>query len=89
MFAHYGIIFAEGHFFCGVTRIFLSDIKKASVSCAEQFDFNSGWLCHEPFLLNSNRDWYRVQCPKQFAATDALPGQSQEGTELCGAFMVY
>jgi hypothetical protein len=51
MLAHNGIIFTEGHFFRGITRVFLCDIEKASVSRAEQFDFNSGWLRHNPFLL--------------------------------------
>jgi hypothetical protein len=44
MLAHDGVVFAEGHFFRGIARIFLGYIEKASVSSAEQFDFDSGWL---------------------------------------------
>jgi hypothetical protein len=51
MLAHDGVVFAEGHFFRGIARVFLGYIEKASVSRAEQFDFDSGWLRHNPFLL--------------------------------------
>ncbi len=34
MLAHDGVVFAEAHFFCGIARVFLGDIEKASVSGA-------------------------------------------------------
>ena len=50
MLAHDRIIFAESQLFRLIARIFLGDIEKAGVSCAEQFDFYSGWLRHDLFL---------------------------------------
>jgi hypothetical protein len=51
MLAHDGVVFAERHLFRGIARVFLGYIVKASVSGADQFDFDSGWLRHGPFLL--------------------------------------
>jgi hypothetical protein len=51
MLAHDRVIFTERHFFRGIARVFLGCIEKASVSSAEQFDFDSGWLRHGPFLF--------------------------------------
>ena len=47
---HNRIIFAKSQLFRLIARIFLSDIEKAGVSGAEQFDFYSGWLRHDTFL---------------------------------------
>ena len=48
--ANDGVIFAESQLFRLIARVFLSDIEKAGVSGAEQFDFYSGWLRHDTFL---------------------------------------
>ena len=50
MLAHDGVIFAESKLFRLIARVFLSNIEKAGVSGAEQFDFYSGWLRHDLFL---------------------------------------
>jgi hypothetical protein len=68
MLAHDRVVFAEGHFFRRVARVFLGDIEKAGVSGAEQLDFDSGWLRHGPFL------WFEYDCKKQAAM---LPHRSQ------------
>jgi hypothetical protein len=78
MLAHDGVVFAEAHFFCGIARVFLSYIEKASVSSAEQFDFDSGWLRHNPFLLfESKLMQERASAPLECAANAGLVLESQ------------
>ena len=62
MLTHDGVIFAEGHFFCGVARVFLGYVEKTGVSSAEQLDFDSGWLRHGPFL------WFKIDYMKHAAS---------------------
>ena len=80
MLAHDGIVFAEGHFFCGVARVFLGDVKKAGVSCAEQLDFDSGWLRHDPFLqfeIDYKKQRVQMQLRSQMRAVACVRLQSQ------------
>jgi hypothetical protein len=78
MLAHDGVVFAEGHFFRGIARVFLGYIEKASVSCAEQFDFDSGWLRHNPFLLFESKMMQgRSNTAPECAANAGLGGESQ------------
>jgi hypothetical protein len=78
MLAYDGVVFAEAHFFRGIARVFLSYIEKASVSSAEQFDFDSGWLRHNPFLLfESKLMQERASAPLECAANAGLVLESQ------------
>ncbi len=74
MLAHDGVVFAEGHFFRGIARVFLGDIKKASVRSAEQLYLDSGWLRHGAFL------WFESDCKKQAAM---MPRRSQLRAFAC------
>jgi hypothetical protein len=78
MLAHDGVVFAEAHFFRGIARVFLGYIEKASVSCAEQFDFDSGWLRHNPFLLFESKMMRGAsKRPRECAANAGLGAISQ------------
>jgi hypothetical protein len=50
MLAHDGVIFAESQLFRLIPGVFLGYIEKAGVSCADETDFDSGWLRHGLFL---------------------------------------
>ena len=78
MFAHNGVILTKAHFFSGIAWVLLCYIKETRVSGAEQFDLDSGWLRHDPFLLVR----IEIRCrtttlPDCCAANAALGGESQ------------
>jgi hypothetical protein len=56
MLTHDGIVFTKRHLFGCIARIFLGDIEKTGVGRTKQFDFDSGWLRHDPFL------WFEIDC---------------------------
>ena len=51
--AHDGIIFAHRHLFGLVARILLGYVEEASVSGADETDFDGGRLCHDLVSLNA------------------------------------
>ena len=53
MLAHNGIIFAHRHLFGLVARILLGYVEEASVSGADETDFDGGRLCHDLVSLNA------------------------------------